>query len=58
MPGYYGLSCSACPNGTYKTEVSNADCLKCLNMPLEALETAYYTMQAWKNPLCPYECYQ
>eukprot|EP00347_Sterkiella_histriomuscorum_P013330 403365131 len=55
-PGYHGVFCKPCDSGTYKTEMSNVDCLPCQNMPPEAKDNAKYTQQGWPNPLCPYQC--
>ena len=42
-PGYYGLFCTPCKNGTYKTEYSNVECKKCESMPLDA--NGYYVVK-------------
>ncbi len=48
--GYHGLFCEPCSNGTYKTEMSNVDCLECQNMPAEARGNAYYDKTGWSTP--------
>lgn len=42
-PGYFGLFCAPCQNGTYKTEYSNVDCKQCESMPIDA--AGYYIIK-------------
>ncbi len=35
-PGFSGIFCQPCLNGTYKNEYSNIECKKCQSMPVAA----------------------
>ena len=52
LPGYYGLKCDGCSNGTFKSEISNKQCIPCSNKPFYS----NYINNKGNSSLCPFEC--
>jgi hypothetical protein len=52
--GFAGSTCSACPVGTFSSDVFNRECSNCTNLPIGA--DGIYNETGWGTPVCPYAC--
>ena len=63
-PGFFGLLCLGCPNGTYKSATGNSACLPCASIPTRAVFVSPQDNRGppgWWGPgsvteQCPYRC--